>query len=266
MKAIQMKTAWFTLLVLTIVSCAKDDDLCDPNDEQSPCYAEVASGDNLLLTEYRLNDVLTAKYVYNDENRVIAMYPYDENGVNDTEILYTYNQKYQLVLTTYNRNGYIFLRDEYTYGDGNQPISLRQFDPGNPDFNPVLSQFTYTKNKTVITGNSGLELTYTFDDNGNLLTNTQTTVDGQLLTTLEWGDFDDKKGATSNHHQFAWIAGRATNNPRSERITSLVTAANIDRTVKYTYNKAGYPIKAEVYDRGTDNLVETREYIYVKAK
>jgi len=39
----------------------------------------------------------------------------------------------------------------------------------------------------------------------------------------------------------------------------------VDQIWTYTYNDAGYPVKAEVYDRASQALVETHEYRYKAA-
>src|SRR5690606_24746676 len=94
--------------------------------------------------------------------------------------------------------------------------------------------------------------TYTFDDRGNLIT-------AKIGAAVqEYGDYDDKHTCYTNY-PWAWTVGYA-NNYRSVKMTGAV-----DQIWTYTYNDAGYPVEAEVYDRASQALVETHEYRYKAA-
>ena len=80
-------------------------------------------------------------------------------------------------------------------------------------------------------------------------------------SVTESSDYDNKNGIFASYPW--WWKMSAVNNAQAVKIT--VAGQVTDRIYKYTYNDAGYPVKAEVYNRGSDVVVETLEFIYKKA-
>lgn len=274
MKMILQKTIYLLFIAIILTSCSKEKDNCAPHDEASPCYAGpsgFSDGDKLLLIEQKINGKTIGRFEYDEQNRMIHNYPYSEDGINKTTIRYTYDSSGRLLLTTYtNEDGNVNLKEEYTYGSGRSPVSMVQSDLSGPDELIIDWQYIYNNNllmNETATPREGDPLitttSYTYDNKGNQTSIEQRT-DGLWLVTLEYGDFDDKTAIFGQAHPY-WWKGTHLSNPRAEKISSLNTNANRDLVIKYTYNGAGYPTKAEAYSRGTDILIETREYVYQKA-
>lgn len=275
MKTILQKTMWLLFITFTIISCSKEDNNCDPNDEESPCYAGpsgIGPGDKLLLIEQKINGKTIGKYAYDAQNKMTHNYPYGTDGTNNTTISYTYDTNGRLSVTNHtNEDGEINVSEEYTYGSGNSPVSMVQTTPNRPNDTPIDWQFTYTANRLVSETATPREedplimtTNYTYDNKSNQISVEQR-ADGQWLVTLEYGDFDDKTAIFGQTTHPYWWKSSHFSNPRAEKISSPNTSVNRDLVITYTYNNAGYPIKAEAYSRGTDILIETREYIYKKA-
>lgn len=275
MKTMIQKAVWLFLIAVAFTSCAKDDD-CDPTDEESSCYVGPpggAKGDMFLLTEQKINGKTVARYEYDGQNRMTRSYPYDADGVNNITISYTYNANGLLTVTNFtNQDGENFLREEYSYGGGDYPVSMVQTQPNLSDGTPIDWQFTYSNNRlaseTAIPRDEDalvITMAYNYDSNGNLVSWEQK-ADGEWLSTLEYGDYDDRVFIAKYGNPYFWKASNSNaNNPRTEKTTSQATSANKDVVITYTYNNAGYPTKADVYNRGSDVVVETREYNYKKA-
>lgn len=273
MKTMILQAVWLLFVATAFTSCAKDDD-CDPTDEEGPCYVGPSGGaDLLLLIEQKINGKTVARYEYDDQNRMTRNYPYGADGANNTTIAYTYNADGLLAITNFtNQAGENFIREAYSYGDGDTPVSMVQTQPSRSDDTPIDWQFTYSNNRlvseTAIPRDDDaliITMTYTHDSKGNLVSWEQT-AEGEWLTTLEFGDFDNQPFIAKHGNPYFWKAGNSNaNNPRAEKTTSQATSANKDLVITYTYNRAGYPTKADVYNRGSDVVVETREYSYKKA-
>ncbi|MGJ7030094.1 hypothetical protein [Niabella hirudinis] len=108
--------------------------------------------------------------------------------------------------------------------------------------------------------------TYTFDSKDENIIKTVITGGGFLQSALEYGDYDDKHFRLTNY-PWKWKTS-SISNARAQKLTAMgveVGAISLDQIWKYTYNDSGYPVKAEIYNRGSDVLAETREYIYKKA-
>lgn len=276
MKTILQKTFIMFLAAVALASCSKNDEPCDPNDEESSCYAGpsgISEGNKLLLIEQKINGKTIGKFEYDAQNRMIRNYPYGADGLNKTIISYTYNANGLLSVTNHtNQDGEIITREEYTYNSGNKPVSMIQTTPNRTDTPPIDWQFTYSNN--LLTSESAIPrekdaliitMLYTYDSEGNLLSWEQR-ADEEWLTTIEYGDYDDKIFIGKYGNPYFWKAANSnSSNPQTEKITSQNTNANKDLIIKYSYNDSGYPVKAEVYNRAVDNVVETREYLYKKA-
>src|SRR5690606_5489697 len=78
MKTIFPKLICLLWVASTLNSCSdsKDDDECDPNDKESPCYTDPTTGNEnntLLLTQFKVNGKIVESYQYNDQNLLIAV-------------------------------------------------------------------------------------------------------------------------------------------------------------------------------------------------
>ncbi|SFS89612.1 hypothetical protein [Sphingobacterium wenxiniae] len=262
MKTIIKKTIWLFFITIVVTSCSKDKEYCDPNDEESPCYAgpsAVSPGDKLLLVEWKVNGKIIETYQYNTQNLLTDVRNPETGGGFD---LTRDNTGKLIRLDHLAAGGNVHLREEYSYGGtGDKPVSGILYSP-NDNNDPLTIRYTYSQNtvtQTFIDEDDGgtVTNTYTFDNKGNL-------INANLVTTgsiIENGNYDDKNGNLASQ-PWPWKFS-AVNNPQAIKTTSPGWVT--DQIYKYTYNQAGYPMKAEVYNRGSDVAVQTHEYFYKKA-
>lgn len=260
MKIAIKKVIILFLAVFALASCTKDDEHCDPNNEESPCYAGSSDG-MLLLVEEKQSD-FTYKYTYDERNRMIRWDISVSDGSGSWH--FTYDADDRLVaLDRRDESGTFILRDTYTYGSDNRPISGTSGPPNNE--NIVQIQFVYAQNTIIethsIEGEIGNVFTYTYDDRDNLLSLQNQSANESSNFLFEFGDYDDKPYP---HQKFpSYRVPASINNYQSYRST---TANGVqDHRYEYIYNESGYPVKAKIYDRQTGVLVATREYTYKKA-
>lgn len=262
MKAIIQRTMWLCFLATALISCSKDKDACDPNDEESPCYAGPSGGTELLLTEQQKNGKTELQFTYNGQNQVVVrrVHPADGDVVEEH---FTYSSS-QMTKMERKSGGELIMSEEYSYASGNRPNSgVVKDDEGEP-----LADITYTYSGNSVTetfvSKNGEQMgvnTYTFDDNNNLRMIKLS--GGGFITTDILGDYDDKHYRFTNY-PWDWKL-RSANNPRSRTSTTQGAGTNIDHVWEYTYNDAGYPIKAEVFDKQSEALVETHTFTYKPA-
>lgn len=241
-------------MAVALIACSKGD---DNNNVGNGDGGGDASG-ILLLMEERVNGQPQLKFEYDERNRVTVRTLYAIDGSIHTEN-FTYDSNDRL--TAVARSG--GLKEAYNYdGSDDVPASGTSID----DSGTQAIQFTYSQNLVTETHtweDNMIVFTYAFDNNGNL-TSFNTNTQGVGTTAIEFGDYDDKRSAYT-HHPWSWKIG-LVNNYQSVKISSVDNGTVFaDQILKYTYNNAGYPVKAEVYDRATDELVETREYFYQSA-
>ncbi|WP_461534291.1 hypothetical protein [Sinomicrobium sp.] len=267
MKTILKNTIWLFFIAVAVSSCSdNEEDNCDPNDKESFCYEGPVDGggtvgDKLLLIELKTSGKPTIRYEYDNQNHAILMGFSDDDR--KTEVKYHYSGD-NMVEVEYLLDGELVSTEEYNYSSGDKPTSGVYKDrEGEP---LIRIEYSYSGNEvkeTFYDINEGKLIdynTYRFDDKGNSveqIINVMGTIAPTSTTTNS--DFDDKPSAAT-HRLFHWKLG-FTNN--AQAIKSPL--AGIDHILKYTYNEAGYPTKMEAYDRGTEELVETSEFVYKKA-
>ncbi|QBR13429.1 hypothetical protein [Sphingobacterium sp. CZ-2] len=266
MKTIMKSNIWIFFIAVTMMSCSKGED-CDPNDEQSPCYSGIVQGNQLLLVEEKVNGVTDISFLYNEENQITTYRIHPKDGVGESTAVFTYNDKGNMISATHSHAGKHVYREDYAYGTDDKPVSGTWTYPHGV----VNLHFEYTNNmvleKISALNGQGYALNkYTFDSKGENLLRTELNTDGTLLSIMEFSDFDDKNYRMTG---FPWKwKTYSINNAKSQKLTGAGVAGTsifLDHIWKYTYNDSGYPTKAEIYDRATNKLVETREYIYKKA-
>lgn len=267
MKTMINKTILLLFIAVALASCSKEDD-CDPEDENSPCYVGFASGDRLFLVEEKNNGKTEMRFEYNDQNQVIVRQVHGIDGSIARED-FTYIES-KLSKVEHSSDNQLVMIEEYFYKNNSDMPStgLQKTNKGE-----ILSNIIYT-----YSGNNVAETFYNkegkqvglntsiFDDKGKNIVKVISTLQNIMLFTLEYADYDAKPCRYTNY-PWAWRVG-SVNNAQSYTLTSH----GLDGTVstkndrwKYTYNAAGYPTKAEVYDKVSNKLVETREFIYKKA-
>lgn len=255
------------LLAFSFSSCSKEDD-CNPEDSDSPCYIGNSGGNKMLLTEEKVNGQTQLSFEYDGYNRMSVYHISSKDGSGVHTARFTYNDKGLLTAVTHSQAGQHQYLEEYSYGSGDKPISgLWTF----PD-NIVSLQYNYEKNtvteKSFNTNGEQLgHNTYYFDNKGENIVKIVISGEGLVLTTHEYGDYDDKYYRFTNY-PWNWKS-RSGNNPKSYKLTAQGAAgggAVLDQIWKYTYNAAGYPVKAEIYNSGSDVIAETRTYNYIPAK
>lgn len=262
MKTTIRKTIILFLTAFALAGCSKDDEPCDPNNEESPCYAGPSGGMLLLVAEKQSD--FTYKYTYDERNRMVRWDQTVNDGSGSWSFAYDDNDRL-IALERRDGSGAVTSQETYTYESDNRPVSGTFSNPGAEEY-AVQIQFTYTQNTVTEThvaadGVVGNVITYTFDSNGNIVSEQNQSANGWSNFLVDFGDYDDKSAA----HQkwpFSWKQ-KWINNYQSYKSTTVNGIQ--DHIYEYTYNDAGYPVKAEVYDRATGMQVATREYTYKKA-
>ena len=260
---------WIFLFAVAISACSKDSEPCDPNDEESPCYAGVSGSGKLLLAEEKNNGIVVRKYEYDNQNRMTVAYSYDTDGLYLTTTYSYSGGDFPKTVTLKSNSGKTAVQ-EYTFGKEGRPVSMVESSPGNRDDIPIDHTYSYSKNTIVQTSiarekDPGIYVdTYTYDDKGNLLSIVYT-LDGQWSMTVEQGNYDDKIAAGYYGNPMAWLFP-GKNNFGTLKVTDKVLGVTADQVWKYTYNNAGYPITAKLYNNGSDAVVESSMFTYKPAK
>ncbi|PPL00892.1 hypothetical protein [Parapedobacter indicus] len=248
MKTTIRKTLWLLLIAGVFTSCSKNDGGEDTGPDNE------LSGD-LLLIEQTKNGQTISKFEYDERNRATIHHLMDETSGDLHTVTFTYDDRNRLIAAD-RMTDEVYLSESYTYEDDDKPVAGVWTFPDSDGSDVVVPvQYTYTENtvaETVFHEGAAQTSTYTFDTKGNLAT----VLIGAALQ--EYGDYDDKK-STHTNYPWAWKISYA-NNPRSVKIAGMV-----DQIWEYTYNDAGYPVSAKVYNRGSDEVAETHEYRYKKA-
>lgn len=259
MEATIRKTCIMFFVGLTLAGCSKEDDT-NPG--------ENGSGEQLLVTEFKNNGVLAGRYEFDDQNRMIAFHTYNEAGKPAATVIYTYDENNRLDLVTNKLgDGTVVSTVKHAYsGTDNKPVSAITTNYAG-DVVVWNTAYSYTKNQlteTITPPSPSPEsvTTYTYNANGDLIS-VKADLGGIWAGTTEYGDYDDKNSPSMLGNPYEWkIPSR--HNWRSVK-TTQASGVTQDQFYKYTYNDAGYPVKAEVHDRATGNLIETHEYSYRKA-
>ena len=246
------KTLWLLLIGATFISCAKND-TGEEDISPVPGSGNELSGE-LLLIEEKVNGQTLFKFEYDERNRVVLQRI--TTAGSDIVHSFTYDDRDRLIAVD-RKDDVVFLNESYTYEDNeDRPVGgVWTFHSKNGDDNVVPVQYAYAENtvtETVLHQDAVQTFTYTFNSKGNQLT---ANFDGALQ---EYNDYDDKKSCYT-HYPWAWKI-HYVNNARSVKIAGL-----IDQIWEFTYNEAGYPQTARVYNRGADEVVETHEYFYERA-
>ncbi|SEH95820.1 hypothetical protein SAMN02927937_02385 [Paenimyroides aquimaris] len=247
------------LAVFALASCTKDDDT-NPDGN--------GSGYLLLVTEFKNNGVTVGRYEFDDKNRMTAFHSYDGEGAHAVSATYTYDERNRLLLVTNKLvDGTLVSTIEHVYeGNDDKPVSAvtTNYAGAVVVWNITYSYANNQLTETIIQSAPAPEIinVYTYNANGDL-TSLKTNLGGIWAGTTEYGDYDDKNSPSMLGNPFDWkIPYR--HNFRSFK-TTQESGVTEDQFYKYTYNDSGYPVKAEVYDRATNELVETHEYTYKKA-
>lgn len=265
-----MKKGIFILLAsvgLAAGSCSKDSKDCDPHDQESACYAGLPGEHKFLLIEEKRNGKTELAFEYDDLNRVVAysIYPREAGEIESKQL--TYNPDNQLMTVEHSSGGQYLYREEYTYGPAGTPTSaVWKYDDAT-----VSIQYGYTSNTVTETAiNEDGEIiglnTYSFDNKGNP-SKTVLTTGSITLSTQEFGDYDSRPYRYTNY-PWSWKL-KSLNNARAYKLTATPPGASpiiIDEKWEFNYNDAGYPVEAKVYDRISNDLVETRTFTYKSAR
>jgi len=265
-----MQMLGLLFMVAIFASCAKNENDCDPDDIESACYTGPAGAGKLLLAEAKTNGKTSAVYEYDSQNRPTVIHTYNAEGTRELTTTYTYtNADFPAVVTGKNKNGAVAV-EEYTFGNDGRPVTMVQTVSDESGVLTQNYQFSYSDSKLIetivaVTDNPTTYVnTYTYDDNGNLLSIVYQ-VDGQWWATVEQSNYDDKIGVGTNGNPLAWKFPGVNNHQAVKSSSALVGSVTND-IWKYTYNDAGYPLTAEIYSAVNGILIATHAYSYIPAK
>lgn len=251
MKEIIKKTLIGLFAVVVLAGCNKDEN-ANPEENRTA---------DLLLVAEKLNGQTSFEMEYDKANRLIAWQINNADGSVHIQ-RFTYDENDRLVAHDRRTGGKIYLTESYSYQNDDRPVSgIWTYISDKGDESVSLVQYAYEQNtvtETVLGETASIVNVYQFDEKGNSIVH-------QIgRGTFEYADYDDKRGIYARH-PWSWKI-KYTNNYQSVR-TSLTSTGDLisDQRYEYTYNEAGYPVKAEVYDKQTDELLEMREYSYKKA-
>ena len=258
------------IAAVALASCAKDDNtgIDDNGNDTNPGNTGGTPGSVLLVTESRMNGELVSRLEYNSDNQLMAIHAYSSGTqIGTTEHIYDNRGRIAKVVTEVTGQD-VLTSEEYTYnGDSDKPVS--SVSTVNMQGQQVITEtsYSYSENKMTETVVSSLpipetQFVYTYSSNGNLLTQ-ERYEDGTWVSTVEYGDYDDKKSPAMTGNAFEWKTP-ARNNHRSLK-TIEPEGVTEDRIYRYTYNDAEYPVKIEVLDRGKEEVLLTLEYTYKQA-
>lgn len=214
-----------------------------------------------LLKEQIIDDraehgpVDTALYNYDDQNRVIQII----DGVTPARvnIVFQYDNQNRLsVVKKYNTSGPFIIEFDFYYG----PNGTGYYFYGPAHIADTASFIYNSKNQVtkIQTIHSGSQV-FTYDGKGNIESSEGFLPDGSngLYSATSYA-YDDKKnpfsGTPSNNLYFMYVG---YHDPSTHINNVLVKNAD---TYSYTYNAAGYPIKALV---NTDQAIYPIYYNYI---
>lgn len=253
MKTTIRKTCLMLWAGVALASCTKNDDI-NPDDG--------TSGD-LLLVEEKVNGQTLHSFEYNEDNQMTIRRIHSMDGRID-QTQFSYDSKGLMLGASHTSGGEHIYTEQYTYDSEDRVISgIWNYNDG-----AVSIQYDYSGNTVseIALNKEGEEIShnsYTFDNSGKNIMKITIAVGGIVQSTQEYSDYDDK------HYRYTaypwpWKL-RSSNNAKSYKLTNAL-GFTLDHIWQYTYNDAGYPKKAEVYDHESNELVETREFIYIPSK
>lgn len=271
------KFVWLCFIALASVSCKKDKTPCDPTREDSPCYQgprEPQPGDTLLISEYTRQTQYGKTYfrnTYNDKNQLTRHTQYSaDNDVRST-IEYTYNEQGHLArVIDKNEFGRAVRLSEYSYHDAEgRPGAMTESMPDQPDEIIYDWTFMYSPNKLIQYAHprgeilGGFTETYVYNDKGDIISFEMTAENYFHKEVMS--NFDGKIRANKYGNPYNW---RLRGMQNHLQIVSILADGTEDheRSLKYTYNNAGYPLTTEVYQKATGELIETYTYTYQAAR
>ena len=262
MKKIMIKIGWICWLAVLVMGCSKGEDNCDPEDRSGPCYNGPGGAGELLLLEERVNGVKELAFEYDQQNRVIVRHVFAKGDGGHFTNTFTYNAKGLMTGMSFYKEGEHVYSEEYVYGSGDRPVS------GQLKFDDEVMEIRYSySGNTVVedTFNPTREVMeqnkYEFDAAGNP-TRITFGIGTMWVTVQELGDYDDKTYRFTSY-PWQWKLN-SVNNARDYKMFSNGETL-MYQDWKYTYNKQGYPIKIEIYNKADSKLFETREYEYINA-
>lgn len=80
MKLIIQKTVWLIFITIWLTSCSKDKENCDPDDEESPCYAGVGASDSECWYNITIDGVTTLPNTFGQDKMVLGFGQDREKG------------------------------------------------------------------------------------------------------------------------------------------------------------------------------------------
>lgn len=271
------KFVWLCFIMLATVSCKKDKIPCDPTREGSPCYlgpAEPQPGDTLLISEYTRQTQYGKTYfrnTYDDKNRLTSNTQYSADNEMRSTSEYTYNEQgYLVAVIDKNELGHAVRLSEYSYHDSEgRPGAMVESVPDKPEEVIYDWTFIYSPNKLIQYAHPRGEIiggfieTYVYNDNGEIISYEMTAENYFHKEVM--GDFDGKIRANKYGNPYSWRLPGTQNHRHIVAILEDGTEEH-ERELKYTYNKAGYPLTKEVYQKATGELIETYMYTYQQAR
>ncbi len=100
-------------MAFSFSACSKDDD-CDPEDRDSPCYAEPSASDKLLTVKAKINGKTVSIYEYDNQDKATVISTFHPDGTRGLTTTYDYtNRDFPSTARGENKNEAIVIKEIY---------------------------------------------------------------------------------------------------------------------------------------------------------
>ncbi len=247
-----MKKLLLLLAVIAMTSCDSKDESINDEQQQEDSYKLVKE---VIKSGNTIHETIT--YTYNSEFKIIK----ETNTTSDDSYSTDFQYDNSGILTSFTTGNYTLI---FTYEND---LIVKSVGTKTGSGNSNSSIFLYNDKKQMISETRNDEdkkpvirtLNYTYDDNGNYITEQDPTHDYKLAL-----QYDNKKNPHTLSYQsnFFPINGFTPNNLIESRYDGGEYDSNLKNGIyEYEYNDKGYPTVRKQYDED-HKLQETIEYTY----
>lgn len=262
------KILLFSVIAISLLSCSKKNDVIPPKEENQT--------ETKLLIDSVITDndgyITIQKIKYDNLNRMTEMTYHNvvENGNLPAKYIYTYDVRGNLIRSEFTLEGGSTIAYEYTYKD-DLPIHIKLSQQGQVhmyDITVQNNQETGYKAKTLTGEVSTAAYTY---ENQNLASAYYESFSstGAKTSTIS---FSEEYGTHKSPYLYSGykllLPGAPQYAGKNELLKEsiLYNGDKTSNTYQYTYNKQGYPVKAQLTSISSTNSNSTITYKYINAR